>query len=103
MKYLLVQIFVIYAIASSTSAQETKVLDVPKDPNDWKFLGNETGRDSRISNGFTATNTQFPFVARLSINFATSGATCTGSLIARNWILSARHCWIFLKNFNFNF
>lgn len=70
-------------------------LEVPEDKENWKFNGNETekSRGSRISGGLQASNTQFPFVAELSINIATGGGLlCTASLISNRWLIGASHC-----------
>lgn len=70
-------------------------LEVPDDKENWKFNGEdnqETSRGSRISGGWTATNTQFPFVAELSINTVSGGFLCTASLISNRWLFGASHC-----------
>ncbi|CAG9801884.1 unnamed protein product [Chironomus riparius] len=83
---------------SAGSSEETTTFDItgnPENIEDFVFQGKETaskGPRLQISNGRQATNTQFPYVAELAINTATGGFLCTGSLIGRNWILTARHC-----------
>lgn len=73
-------------------------LEVTGSVDDFVFQGNVSSSPSfrspliRISNGRTASDTQFPFTAELSINLKSGGLLCTGSLIASNWIVSARHC-----------
>lgn len=69
-------------------------LEVPEDKEDWKFNGieSEESRGSRISGGWTASNTQFPFVAELSINTVSGGFICTASLISERWLIGASHC-----------
>ncbi|CAG9810895.1 unnamed protein product [Chironomus riparius] len=69
----------------------------PDSVDDFVFNGNVTKPPSsrpviKISNGRQARDGQFPFVAEISINLQSGGLLCTGSLIAKNWILSARHC-----------
>lgn len=68
----------------------------PDSVDDFVFNGNVSKSPFRptirISNGKQAKDGQFPFVAELSINLKSGGLLCTGSLIASNWILSARHC-----------
>lgn len=55
-------------------------------------------RDARIINGRNASDGQFPFIARLSITRrnpdtgASSGSTCSGSLIHEQFALTASHC-----------
>jgi Trypsin len=91
MKFLV--ILTLVGLSSAQYIRQEKALEVPKDPATWRFQGNQTvTRGGRIMNGFTASNTQFPFVARMSINLQSGGLVCTGSLIAPNWIVSARHC-----------
>lgn len=46
----------------------------------------------RISGGSSARDTQFPFVAEININVQNGQLLCSGSLIAKDWIVSARHC-----------
>lgn len=69
-------------------------LEVPSDPKSWVFKGNNSdgGRGGRVSNGYQASDTQFPWVAELSINVNNGGILCTASLISNKWILGARHC-----------
>lgn len=45
-----------------------------------------------ISGGSSAQDRQFPFVAEIRINVKGGQLLCTGSLISRDWIVSARHC-----------
>lgn len=96
MKLFILAFFV--ALASSSPIDDvyeikSVSLEVPSDPNNWIFKGNKsTGRGGRISNGQQASNTQFPWVAEMSINLANGGYLCTASLIGQNWILGARHC-----------
>lgn len=89
------------ALTSAKIANDTEIvkisLDVPSDINSWVFNGkNNTdrsnGRGGRISTGYQAHNTQFPWVVELSINTENGGLYCTGSLISTTWIVSARHC-----------
>ncbi|KAG5667012.1 hypothetical protein PVAND_015015 [Polypedilum vanderplanki] len=92
----------IFAIASVFGADyETRThrLEVPEDPGKWVYKGNDSdhshGRGGgRISGGQTATDTQFPWVARLGINLQNGGSLASGSLIKSNWIVSARHALI---------
>ena len=83
---------------SADSSHETTTFDISENPEnveDFVFKGKESvskGLKLQISSGSQATNTQFPYVAELAINTATGGYLCTGSLIAPNWILTARHC-----------
>uniref|UniRef100_A0A182LU12 Peptidase S1 domain-containing protein n=1 Tax=Anopheles culicifacies TaxID=139723 RepID=A0A182LU12_9DIPT len=47
---------------------------------------------SRITNGQEATPGQFPYHTILLSNFATGTALCGGSVLTRNFILTAAHC-----------
>lgn len=90
-------IVVLSLLIALVAAEVHKVnLEVPEDKEAWKFNGNKTeeskSRGSRISGGWTASNTQFPFVAELSINTVSGGFLCTASLISDRWLVGASHC-----------
>ena len=89
-------VIILSLIAFVTAEVHRVDLEVPEDKEAWKFNGNETeeskSRGSRISGGWTASNTQFPFVAELSINTVSGGALCTASLISERWLIGASHC-----------
>ncbi|XP_070508701.1 collagenase-like [Chironomus tepperi] len=55
-------------------------------------------RDSRILHGNSAFNGQFPFAAFLQIQRGSIITFCTGALIARNWIITARSCFVINPN-----
>ena len=50
-------------------------------------------RGGRLGNGRPATNEQFPFVGDVTVRWRDGLSTiCTASLIATNWIITARRC-----------
>ena len=61
---------------------------IPQDPFE------ETSKESKILHGNPAFNGQFPFAAYLHIQRGSSTTYCTGSLIASNWIITARSCFV---------
>lgn len=83
-----------------TAQQETRRVNwqIPDDPKEAQIhedrIKNATSsRGSRISGGYTASITQFPFVAEMSISTSTGGGfLCTASLISNRWIAGASHC-----------
>jgi V8-like Glu-specific endopeptidase len=92
---ILYTLLTILAIANAdTFTRHQKNLEFTNDVNDFVFKGNSSKvrGGNRIFNGMQASNTQFPFMAEMSINLQSGGLLCSGSLIGVNWILSARHC-----------
>jgi trypsin len=92
-QFAILSIFLALSVAAKLDVHRVD-LEVPTDPAVGKFHDDQVtkARESRISGGWTASNTQFPFVAELSISTGSGGALCTGSLISATWILSASHC-----------
>lgn len=87
------------AVEFDSSEVFTKKLSVPENPEEFfrnyqQSLIVEKQRDPRISNGFDATNGQFPFAIRATI-FDTNGDTfvCSGVIISETFMLTVRHCF----------
>lgn len=77
--------------------QNSKVVTIDlKIPENYTIIHPVTtnSRDSRILNGSSASNGQFPFAAFLHIQRGSSLTYCTGSLISSNWIITARSCFV---------
>lgn len=53
---------------------------------------NEIATEPRIVNGKNSTRGQFPFYAFLKIKLTGGTASCGGSLISNEWVVSAAHC-----------
>lgn len=47
---------------------------------------------ARITNGEVAKRGQFPYQVGLSVKIGKRWAWCGGSLIAKNWVITAGHC-----------
>uniref|UniRef100_A0A240PL13 Peptidase S1 domain-containing protein n=1 Tax=Anopheles epiroticus TaxID=199890 RepID=A0A240PL13_9DIPT len=60
-------------------------------PAEYQFL-RDTNRTNRITNGQEATPGQFPFQIALISEFGSSSGLCGGSVLTRNFILTAAHC-----------
>jgi MYXO-CTERM domain-containing protein len=72
-----IAVFAVFALAACSSA-------APDEP---------TARASQaISLGETVSASQFPATAALRYGDVTVGATCTGTLVAPTWVLTAAHC-----------
>lgn len=87
------------AIEFDSSEIFTKELSVPENPEEFfrnyqNSLIVEKQREPRISNGFDATDGQFPFAIRATI-FDTNGDTfvCSGVIISETFMLTVRHCF----------
>ncbi|XP_037939616.1 serine protease 3-like [Teleopsis dalmanni] len=48
--------------------------------------------NGRITNGLQASENEFPYQVGLSLKKTLSSSWCGGSLIAKNWVLTAAHC-----------
>ncbi|XP_062558420.1 brachyurin-like [Armigeres subalbatus] len=60
-------------------------------PAELQFLRNAFP-NRRITNGQQATPGQFPYQVALVITFSASSGLCGGSILTRNYILTAAHC-----------
>ncbi|XP_070502490.1 collagenase-like [Chironomus tepperi] len=98
--------FIFLALIAAASAVQydpsdffIKELSVPENPEEFfknyqKSLIIEKQREPRISNGFNATDGQFPYAIRASF-FETTGDTfvCSGVIISERFMLTVRHCF----------
>ncbi|KAG5666819.1 hypothetical protein PVAND_014829 [Polypedilum vanderplanki] len=71
-------------------------LQIPSDEEIENFP--QEDRENRILNGNNANSGQFPFAAYIHVTRDTGTVYCTGSLIASNWIITARSCFINVNN-----
>ncbi|XP_053687224.1 brachyurin-like [Sabethes cyaneus] len=60
-------------------------------PKEWQFL-RELTPSRRITNGQEATPGQFPYQVLVISSFENGAALCGGSILTRNYILTAAHC-----------
>lgn len=82
---------VLCAVLASTAASEDKG-DARKKVPFLRVSGpgpTHGGHGLRIFNGDVASRTQFPYQAGIYLDF---NAFCGGSLIHKNWVLTAAHC-----------
>ncbi|XP_053689217.1 brachyurin-like [Sabethes cyaneus] len=60
-------------------------------PKEWQFLRKLTP-SRRITNGWEAAPGQFPYQIAVLIAFSDGDGLCGGSVLTRNYILTAAHC-----------
>lgn len=102
MKLLLVISFIVHAMANKTLITKTPLQFTPQSQvpkvvggmpaNDEPFPPKLPAPHVMVVGGDSAFDEQFPFTAELSINTKNGGFLCSGSLIASDWVVTARHC-----------
>ncbi|PVU98963.1 hypothetical protein BB559_001128 [Furculomyces boomerangus] len=87
-------------VCASTSPELDQIPNSPK--NDSISLSNIDNM-VRIIGGVDANISNYPFSVLVKITSSgNGGATCGGSIISSNWILTAGHCLVKLKERNWN-
>lgn len=89
LKFLVLSILISGTLAESRLREVTvRVPVVPFNPN-----AEIIDIDGRVSGGYGATDTQFPFINEVN-RYETSTAyySCTGSFLTTSWVLTALHC-----------
>jgi secreted trypsin-like serine protease len=74
------------AVAALTATATAASAAVPNANDD------RAASDRHVVNGRQSNNGEFPFLARVSLEYPDGSAGCTGSLIAPEWVLTAAHC-----------